>query len=212
MRCMAAVHSHVERRERIAEGGLPHEADDRGGDVLVLGIRPGAAQIGLGIALPVERKPQLLQLGAGQVARALHDDSQRGDLVDVVLDKGGEAVEEVLRLLALAIAARDGHHLDRGDARSGSATGALPSGSQSRIVPEAWALLHPCGHCGGRLLGEALERRLGRLACVGLVPRAGLVVKALKAAAQLDENLVADGLAVLLVLERGRIPRRAARG
>ena len=58
MRCMADLHPHIEGRERVAKGGLPHKADDRGGDIFVLGLGPGAAEIGVRVAERVQLQPQ----------------------------------------------------------------------------------------------------------------------------------------------------------
>ena len=65
------------------------------------------AEVGLRIAFLIERHTKLPQIGAGQIARTLHDELQGGDGVNVVADIGREAVEEVLGLGGVAIAARD---------------------------------------------------------------------------------------------------------
>ena len=126
--------------QRIAQGRLTHEADDGGGNVLVLGVRPGAAKVGLRVALLVEREAKLPQVGAGQVARTLHHHLQRGDGVEVVAHEGREAVEEVLRLARLAIAARDRHHLvgmvrDRDEARRSAVALPVEDGADGRRAP-----------------------------------------------------------------------------
>ena len=48
--------------QRIADRGLTDEADDRGGDILVLGLLPGGAQRRSVIALPVQFEAQFAQL------------------------------------------------------------------------------------------------------------------------------------------------------
>ena len=58
--------------QRVAQGRLTHEADDGGGDVLVLGVCPGAAEVRLRVALLVEREAQSLSgpRGSGRGAAA----------------------------------------------------------------------------------------------------------------------------------------------
>jgi hypothetical protein len=70
--------------EGRAEGGLANEADDAGGDVLVLGVAEGGLQVGLGEASLVEEELELLEVGARQLAGAGDDGLERGEGVLVV--------------------------------------------------------------------------------------------------------------------------------
>ena len=103
----------IEGRQSIAKRGLPHKADDGRGDIFVLGVGPGAAEIGVRVAERVQFQPERFQLGPREIARALHDEGQRRDLVDVAAHEGGKAVEKILRLLPGAIAVRHGDDLIR---------------------------------------------------------------------------------------------------
>lgn len=49
----------LEGNQRVAEGGLTDEPDDRGGDLFVPGILPRPAQVGIGITQLIEREAQL---------------------------------------------------------------------------------------------------------------------------------------------------------
>src|ERR1019366_337711 len=66
-------------------------------------------------------------------------------------------------------------------------------------LAKARASLHPCGHCSGRLFGEAFESNLRRLPRFSFVARTGLLVQPLYAAAHLDENLVAHDSSLLFI-------------
>ena len=50
----------------------------------------------IGEARRIEFEPQLAQFLARQFLRALDDDFERGDRVDVFADEAGEGVEEIL--------------------------------------------------------------------------------------------------------------------
>jgi hypothetical protein len=77
----------------------------------LLVVAPGGLQGGLGVAGLVEGEAELLELLAGELAGALGDHQERRQVVHVVGEEAGEALEVVAGLLALAVAALDAEEL-----------------------------------------------------------------------------------------------------
>jgi hypothetical protein len=167
------------------------------GDIFVFGLLPGGSQSHVRKALPVQFEPQLAQLRPRQLARALHHDSQRSDLVDVVADEAREIVEEVFRAIGGTIAAR---HL-------GQLVGVMGNGQNRTITlrapienwPKGRPILEPCGQIRRRAVPDTLQSGLGLLAGGRPIAAACLVGKATDFAAPFDGELVADGGAVTVV-------------
>src|ERR1700730_2553033 len=136
-------------------------------------------------------EPQLAQLRPRQFARALHHDSERSDLVDVVAHEAREIVEEVFRAASCAIAAR---HL-------GQLVGVMGNRQNRTIAlwtpvkdwPKARPILDPCGQVRWRAVPDTLQSGLGLLAGGRPIASACLVGKATDFAAPFDGELVADG-------------------
>jgi hypothetical protein len=83
-------------RQRVAKRGLTDEADNGRRDVHVLGVGPGPAQIGFGVAIEIERATKLLEVCAGEITGPLNDHFQRGDGVEIVAHEGRKAIQEIL--------------------------------------------------------------------------------------------------------------------
>jgi hypothetical protein len=121
-------------------------------------LLPGGSQSRVRKALPIQFEPQLAQLRPRQLTRALHHDSERNDLVDVVAYEAREIVEEVFRAIGGAIAAS---HL-------GQWVGVMGNGQNRTIAlraPIGVEILQHAAIFGDLVvLGPEFEFRVGHLA------------------------------------------------